>query len=76
MRRIDRPARLVTLQYPTELHQQRLQLRTAAVHVADDVERPGDLPLVVPGPLVRDGDVVWVGDDVNLPEPLPAQATQ
>jgi hypothetical protein len=59
--------------------QQRGQLREAAVHVADDVERPAQLALVVPQWLPLDGDGIHLLGRAQLedvPEALSSQAPQ
>lgn len=64
---------LVVDQPPAQLDQQRAQLVEAAVHVADQVERPGELaPVVVrAGPDDRRGiHLVRGGQYVHGPEPL------
>ena len=47
VRRVDRAAGVVARELVAEPAQQRLQLGPAAVHVADDVERAGQVPAVV-----------------------------
>ncbi len=67
---------VVALQLPAEPQQQRLQLGPAAVDVADDVERPVQLPPVVVEPLVPDRggvDLLCAVQDVHLAEALPGQ---
>ena len=60
-----------------ELGQQGAQLGGAAVDVADEVERAGELAAVVPGPLADDlgrGDLVDAAQDVDAAEALLASA--
>ena len=52
-----------------ELVQQRVQLRQAAVHVADDVERPVQARLVAPGRLAHDLRAVHLGHPAELEHP-------
>ena len=77
--RADGAAGVVVRQLPAELGEQGAQLAGAAVHVADDVERAGEVAAVVPGPLGRDRgglDLVDAGEHVHPPEPLLADAAQ
>jgi hypothetical protein len=72
-------AERVALDLVAEVAEQFLQLGAAAVHVADDVERPGQLPLVVPCLLVDDRrgvDRLGALQDVGPPELPPRQRPQ
>ena len=69
----------VALDEVAELAQQGLELGPAAVHVADDVERPGLVPQVVEQPGTRDaggGDLVLGPEHVDRTEALALQAAQ
>jgi hypothetical protein len=74
--RVDRPAVLVADQLVAQAGEQDEQLGAATVHVADDVERPGDVALVVEQLLEPDGgrlDLVHAAQHVHLAEALPGQ---
>ncbi len=77
----DRAAGIVVAQLIAELAEERAQLRRAAVDVTDDVERSGQLALVVVRPLVGDDRRVHLGrgvQHVHLAEAFlrqPAQRT-
>ena len=62
----DRAARVVVRQEVAELGEQGLELGTTAVDVADDVERSGELALVVPRLLVGDRRRLDLLDPVQL----------
>jgi hypothetical protein len=51
----DWPAGVVPLDPPAKPIQERFQLRSTAVHVADNVERPGHVCSIVEQLFVRDG---------------------
>ncbi len=73
-----RPSGVVPAQRPSELGEQRLQLRAAAVHVPDEVEGAGQLTPVGPGLLVGDLDVVGglAPEHVHAPEAVPGDLGQ
>ncbi len=74
--RADGPALVVPAQPVPQRRQQRLELAAAAVDVADDVERAGELAVVVehPGePHVRRRDLVGAPEHVDDPEALALQ---
>jgi hypothetical protein len=79
VRGVHRPAGVVPVQLVAELAEQGLQLRPAAVDVADDVERTGDVAVVVEQALAHDlrlGDVLLGAQDVHLAEPLLAEVPE
>ena len=66
----------VVAHLPAELGEERAQLGDAAVDVADDVEGPGDVALVVPRPLAHDlcrGDLLDAAQDVDAAKALPLE---
>ena len=75
----DRAASGVALDRVAELGEQLLELGPAAVHVADDVERPGLVPQVAvqPGPGDRGRvDLLGSAQHVDGAEPLAGQPAQ
>ena len=76
---VDGPAGAVPDEVVAEASQQRLELGAAAVHVADDVERPMVIAAVVVEPFAADrdrGDLVDSGEHVHPAKPLSLQAFQ
>ena len=76
---VDRAALLIVNDGVAELGQQCLELTAAAVHVADDVERPVQMAEVVQQPLADDdrvGDLLLAAQDVDLAEALLAEVLE
>jgi hypothetical protein len=77
--RVDRAAILVTDERVAQPLEQGLQLATAAVNVADDIERAGLMPVVVEQAFPRDPrglDLFHPAQHVDPAEPLPGEAAQ
>lgn len=75
----DRTSVIVQLELPAELGEQHSQLGDAAVHVSDDVERPGQVAAVVPGPFAHDldrRDLLGTAQHVDAPEALAAHPAE